>query len=207
MVVALEEFEQIVKPELPRLTQLNEVRGAITLAIAPEFRDRFWWYSHAAALPGKAFTSMAAVAGLVAIFPELEQRFLALVETERALRSRPTPQVVSLAGWLQRRRGAFEQGRLKAAAADDVQGSELFVKREYEISFRAPATIVIDVSAELREGELPALRLASGRTLRFEPVAHALDRFVVTLDEEALAAERVWIVVPLSDGIAEETLP
>lgn len=81
----LELADRELSGQLWRLTALNEHRERQLEAVAPELREALWWYSRGAHLPSGAVTHLAAVASVVACFPEAGAELEALREAEGVL--------------------------------------------------------------------------------------------------------------------------
>lgn len=117
----LDAFEEILRPELWRLTVTNDHRARPLAFVPPTYRDRFWWRFDGIDLDPRAVDALPAVASLVSRYPEARDQLERLVDADHAWhRNEPwvestTPEpardrgvetggdVVSLAGWVARR--------------------------------------------------------------------------------------------------------
>lgn len=208
------ELEELVRPCLHRLTAWNELRGEMASAIVPGLRARFWWWCEGAGIAPSAATSLAVVAELVARFPAAQRELDALVGAARAMRAaapvaRAAAPVTTLAEWAKRKRHGADAatGELRVAAASGEQRIDVARAADYDVMWRHPASVVVDVHVEPPAGTTPSVRTASGRVLAMVLVPRTIHRYVIELDDEALGEERIVVVVPLASGDVEIVVP
>ena len=214
--IFLVELEHLVRPLLPHLTAFNELRGARAATLLPSYRRRFWWWCEGVAIAPSAVTNLAAVAELVASFPDARAKFDVLVGAAKSLRSasaqapaaRPVP-VTRLLDWVARRREGSAEGRseLHIAAASSSERLEVASTEAYEVSWRPPASVIVDVHVEPRAGAVPFARLPSGRTVPSSLVPRTVHRYTIALDAAALAEDGLVVVIPLAAGDLEIAVP
>lgn len=199
-------FDEVVRPESWRLVAVNELRQAMLATLSPRVRARFWWWQAGAGLAASAISAMSVAAELVARFPNARRRFESLVRAQAAWTSAGLAATASprrtVRTWLVR---AEARDLLLAAAADD----EVLVMEtpELELSFAAPARLVIDLLADRRPAALPWLRGSSGLVVGATSVANTNERFAFELPDAILDDRRVSLVVPLASGDHELVLP
>ncbi|APR79609.1 Hypothetical protein A7982_04956 [Minicystis rosea] len=211
---ALIVFESLVRPALFRLTELNDLRREALARIAPAHRATFWWWCEGADVAPHAVASLPAVAHLVARFPAAAEMLAALVAAQRtwdeAASERRVATVVSLRGWLRRRTDAARAATgavVALAAATRDEEITLLDERDYQVSWSAPDTLVIDLVADRAPGAVPSLRRADGSVVASVSVAGAEERFAIHADETLLSAGRAVLVLPLAGGVVEIALP
>lgn len=198
--IRLASFEHLLRHELPRLTSANAVRDPVASAIRPDLRRRFWWWCEGAGIDANAYASLTGVAELVARFPVARERFDALARSAGTLER---PKVVRFSDWLARRRGAEP---MKVAAATSSESVEIARTSAYELAWRPPATIVLDVNEDLAPGVLPTLR--TGRRERaMTPVPRTEQRFSITLEDAELDEAQVIVGIPLATGPIDVAVP
>lgn len=203
---ALVAFDELVRPCLFWLTPANEARGERAVAVAPAYRERFWWWCQGAAVAPSAVGALSSVAELLERFPEAQLELDRLRETLRSLAGEPRSKVISLRSWLARRASAGPAERLQVAAADAPRYVDLLRTPELEISLRLPTTLILDLHSDLRAGASPHALTASGRVLEATVAEHALDRFHISLDDAALQEPFLTVVVPFAAGSREHVL-
>lgn len=206
--IFLVEFDHLVRPLLSRLTAFNELRGEIASTVMPALRARFWWWCEGVSIAPGAATHLAAVAELIERFPDARAQLDALVAAARAVRAtaaeQPAPKVTRLAEWVaHRRRGRPAELRIAAASSDER--IDVATTAEYEVSWRPPSAIVIDVHVEPRAA--PHARLPSGRVLASSLVPRTVHRYRIMLDAEALAEDAFVVVIPLAGGDVDVAFP
>jgi hypothetical protein len=219
---ALLVFENVVRPEVWRLTELNDRRRILLAWMSPAHRPAFWWWHEGTDVSPEALSSLPAVAHLVSRFPAAAEALRSLVRAQdawdgvggelRARRSAPAQRaaVVSLGEWLERRaeeaRGGATAG-VTLAAATAGEEITLLDRADFQVSWSPPDTLVIDLVADRAPGARPLLRLAGGVTVLSEPVAGAEERFRISAGAPVLGAARAVLVLPLSGGAVEIILP
>jgi hypothetical protein len=219
---ALLVFEDLVRPEVWRLTALNEGRRQAVAWMSPAHRPGFWWWHEGADVSPEALSSLPAVAHLVSRFPAAADALRSLVRAQetwdgvggdlRARRSASAERaaVVSLGAWLERRAGEARGGAypgLALAAAAAGEEITLVDRADFQVSWSPPDALVIDLVADRAPGTRPLLRLAGGVIVLSEPVAGAEERFRISAGAPVLGALRAVLVLPLANGTLEIPFP
>lgn len=210
-------FDQVVRPELWRLVELNEARQAALAHIAPRLRPRFWWWHAGSGIHPDAVSRMTHVAHLLAVFPDARARLEALVRAQAAWAARPLPSPASakpdarsLRRWLARRTapaGSDRDTALLSLAAAPHDEHTVLETDDVQVSFCPPRSLILDLLSDLRPGAQPAALLPSGGELASEAEPDAELRFVLDLPDGALDIREIAVRLPLTGGDVELILP
>lgn len=210
--VAVMVFERLVRPLVFRLTEQNERRRAGAAAIDERHRASFWWWHEGVEIAPHASPALPAVAHLIARFPAAAEALASLVAAQRAwdeagASRRRGGEVVSLRAWVAARSRAQRPPGIALAAATAEEEVTLIDEARYQVSFAPSGALVIDLVADRALGETPYLRLADGAEIRATAVPHAEERFALSIPESAWNQGRAVLVLPLSQGTIEISLP
>jgi hypothetical protein len=167
-------------------------------------RERFWWWHLGSDLPPDALQGLAVTADVIAEFPAAQSQLDRLIGAAGWVRSlpqsRPTgPQrVVSLAAWIAARRAGTPDTPALAAGFSAGE-TTLIDERDYQVSWRDPNELIIDLVLDRRNGEVPTVQVGE-QTLVTEPVPNAEERFVTRLDPAALESPDALLLLPFVSG-------
>lgn len=200
------EFDGAVRPELWRLVPLNSLRALGLEWMDPQQRPRFWWRFEGSDLPDSALEALADSAALIARFPLVSAWFARLQQGDRRLREAPADpagmEVVSLSAWLRARRAAAAQATVgePSLAVGFSEGETVLVSRsDYQISYRPPSALIVDVLMDLAADESPTL-LVAGARVGFELVLDCEQRYELVLTQGMLDATSVTLELPGANG-------
>ena len=203
-------FDECLAPELWQLLPLGRRRSVELEWVAPKEVARFWWRSRGAELPANALDEPAQWAKVREFFPESGEHLDALARlfpghaTRTARGEDKKDNVVSLAGFLDRRRAMHE--RCAAAAAGAPGAEEVPVVRVGGVEVGVVgSTLIIDVVDDLVPGSTPELVNAEVR-LPGVLVADSNQRFTIALGDEDRARSGWTLVLPLASGSVEMPL-
>lgn len=178
----LSEFASLVRPELWRLTPLNEERLARCEWVDRGKMDRVWWWSHGVDLPSSALDALSSAAHLLVRHPEAREHLDRLVRAQHVLdghaeraitrETAPAAPVVVLADWVRDRGRASRRGDGGDAPspADQPGGWPLVRSPFCSMDWAEPDTLVLTLDPSLHLSSPPELITPRGPS-PFEPAS------------------------------------
>lgn len=97
LATSVEAFDTVARERLWTLVPLNRARRERAAALAPDTRERCWWWSEGADLPEDSVSALRKAARLIAVFPTAQEELDDLIAAARATRAEARPTAEALA--------------------------------------------------------------------------------------------------------------